>query len=74
MPKNQHVVPHESGWAVRGERNTRATSIHPTQREAIDAARDAARRHGGELFIHSRSGRIRRRDTTKGNDPMPPKG
>jgi hypothetical protein len=74
MSKNQHVVPHDKGWAVRGARNRRATSLHRTQREAIDAARIIARIRGGELVIHSRSGRIRRRDTTSGNDPIPPRG
>jgi hypothetical protein len=74
MRRNQHVVPHDGRWAVRGERNRRATSVHRTQREAIAEARATARRLGGELFVHSRSGRIRRRDTTKGNDPMPPRG
>lgn len=29
--KNQHVVPHGDDWAVRGEGNERATSIHPTR-------------------------------------------
>ena len=38
--KNQHVVPHESGWAVKGAGNSRATSVHGTQREAIAAARE----------------------------------
>lgn len=28
---NQHVVPHGNDWAVRGEGNSRVTSIHPTQ-------------------------------------------
>jgi hypothetical protein len=74
MRHNQHVVPHRGQWAVRCELNRRATSVHRTQREAIAAARAIARRLGGELFIHSTKGRIRRRDTTKGNDPTPPKG
>jgi hypothetical protein len=74
MRKNQHVVPHGKSWAVRGERNLRATSVHRTQREAIRKARAIARRYGGELFVHSRTGRIRRRDTTAGNDPTPPSG
>ena len=34
MGKNQHVVPHGDGWAVRGEGNERATSVHVTQSEA----------------------------------------
>lgn len=38
--KNQHVVPHQDGWAVKGAGNKRATSVHDTQQQAIDAARD----------------------------------
>ena len=75
MPKgDQHVVPHDGGWAVRGEGNSRVTSTHNTQREAIDAGREIAGNQGGELFIHGRDGRIRERDTVRGNDPYPPKG
>ena len=44
MPKkDQHVVPHADGWAVKGSGNQRATSVHPTQREAIGSARNVAR-------------------------------
>ena len=71
--KNQHVVPHSDGWAVKGEGNQRATSIHSTQRDAIGAARDIARNQGSEMFIHGENGRIRERNTY-GNDPFPPKG
>jgi len=71
--KNQHVVPHESGWAVRGAGNGRATSVHDTQREAISAARETAIRQGSEMLIHGENGRIRERNTY-GNDPHPPKG
>ncbi|HLX33804.1 MAG TPA: DUF2188 domain-containing protein [Candidatus Limnocylindrales bacterium] len=73
MPKNQHVVPHEGRWGVRGEGNSRLTSTHDTQREAIDAAREIAQRQHSELLIHGRDGRIRERDS-EGNDPFPPKG
>lgn len=71
--KNQHVVPHEKGWAVKGAGNERATSIHSTQREAVAAARDIARNQGTEMLIHGENGRIRERNTY-GNDPFPPKG
>ena len=71
--KNQHVVPHQRGWAVKGSGNSCATSVHGTQREAIKAAREAAIRRGGELLIHGKNGRIRERNTY-GNDPFPPKG
>ena len=71
--RNQHVVPHEGGWAVRGAGSQRASSVHRTQREAIDAGRDIASNQRTELFIHGRDGRIRERDS-HGNDPFPPKG
>ncbi|WP_020086018.1 DUF2188 domain-containing protein [Hyphomicrobium zavarzinii] len=71
--KNQHVVPHESGWAVKGEGNQRASSVHPTQREAIEAARQSAIGQGTEMFVHGQNGQIRERNTY-GKDPYPPKG
>lgn len=71
--KNQHVVPHDRDWAVRGEGNSRVTSIHERQSEAIDAAREIAQRRHGELVIHGRDGKIREKDS-HGHDPFPPKG
>jgi len=71
--RNQHVVPHENGWAVKGAGASRATAVHPTQQAAIDQARSIARNQGTELLIHGTDGRIRARDSY-GNDPFPPKG
>lgn len=71
--RSQHVVPHTGGWAVRGAGSRKATSVHRTQREAIDAARELSRKQGTELLIHGRDGRIRARDS-HGNDPFPPPG
>jgi hypothetical protein len=74
MPnKNQHVVPHGKNWAVKGAGNTKATSIHKTQKSAIDAGRKISRSQESELFIHRKNGQIRDRDSY-GNDPFPPKG
>lgn len=73
MGKNQHVVPHADGWAVRGAGNERATSVHSTQEAARDAARQTAIRQGSEMFVHGRDGKIRERNTY-GRDPFPPKG
>lgn len=72
MAKNQHVVPYGKEWAVRGEGNERATSVHGTQAEAIDTAREIARKQRSELVIHRSDGRIRDRDSY-GSDPLPPK-
>ena len=71
--RNQHVVPHDRGWAVRGAGSQRASSVHRTQQEAIDAGREIARNQGSELLIHRKDGRIRERDS-HGNDPFPPPG
>lgn len=73
MGKNQHVVPHADGWAVRGERNDRASSVHDTQAQAIEAARQTAIRQGSEMLVHGRDGQIRERNSY-GHDPFPPKG
>jgi Uncharacterized protein conserved in bacteria (DUF2188) len=74
MPRNSniHVVPHNGGWATRREGGQRVSSTHQTQEDASNAARDVARREGGETFIHRPNGQIRDRDSY-GNDPCPPK-
>jgi hypothetical protein len=67
-----HVVPRVDGWAVRSEGRSRATSIHNSQREAIEAARKLAKDAATELVIHGRDGRIRERDSYA-SDPLPPR-
>lgn len=71
--KNQHVVPHEDGWAVKGAGNQRATSVHTTQADAIQEAKQIAKNQQSEMLIHGRDGQIRERNSY-GNDPYPPKG
>jgi uncharacterized protein YdaT len=71
--RNQHVIPHQDKWAIKGEGSQRVTSVHETQAEATEKARDIARRQKSELLVHGRDGQIRSRDSF-GNDPFPPKG
>lgn len=71
--KNQHVVPHDGGWAVRGEGNQKVTRQFETQREAIEHGRQIAINQQSELIIHNQEGRIRERNSY-GNDPFPPAG
>ena len=61
--KNQWVVRRNDGWAVRGEGNSKVTSHHVTQQEAIDAARDIAKNQRSEMFIQNLHGRIREHNT-----------
>lgn len=72
MAKNQHVVPHPGGWAVKGENSARATKVFDKQSDAIDRARDITQKQHSELLIHGRDGQIRARDS-HGHDPCPPK-
>jgi hypothetical protein len=71
--KNQHVVPHNSGWAVKGAGNSKATSVHVTQAEAISQAKHIAQNQSSELLVHGKNGQIREKNSY-GNDPYPPKG
>ncbi|RYC17795.1 DUF2188 domain-containing protein [Ciceribacter ferrooxidans] len=71
--KAQHVVPRSGKWGVLSSGASRASSLHSTQDEAIRTAREIARSHGTELYIHGKDGRIRERSSF-GNDPAQPKG
>lgn len=70
--KNQHVVKHPEGWAVKGEGNSKATKVTNTQKEAIDIAEQIAKNQQSDTKIHGRNGQIRA-GNSYGNDPCPPK-
>mgnify|MGYP002640947520 CR=1 FL=1 len=55
MTKKQdiHVVPHSDGWATRKEGTTRAGSIHRTQKEAQQKARQQAKREKVEVVVNA---------------------
>jgi uncharacterized protein YdaT len=59
--KNQHVIPHSGGWAVRKEGADRVTRVFKTQKQATDAARAIARNQGAELVVHRKDGTIKER-------------
>lgn len=70
--KNQHVVKHPDGWAVRGDGNSKVTKVTKTQKEAIDVAEQIARNQKSDTKIHGENGKIRA-GNSYGNDPYPPK-
>ena len=72
MGKNQHVVRRDSGWAVKSEGSTKASTIKPTQQQAIQAATKIVKTEKSEVVIHGRDGKIRDKDSY-GHDPHPPK-
>ena len=73
MRKNQHVVPHRGGWAVKGAGNQKASSVQGTKTHATDTGRKVAQHQKSELVIHGKDGKIQSKDS-HGNDPFPPRG
>jgi len=77
MARNDRTVSKrpDGTWANKKDGNDRASSIHPTQHDAEDAARsDLKRSGGGELKVKGEDGKIRSKDTIPpGNDPFPPR-
>lgn len=61
-------------WANKRNNADKASSVHHTQKEAEQAAKEMLRNQGGgELTTMGRDGRIRSKDTiSPGNDPNPP--
>lgn len=55
--KNQHVVKHPDGWAVKSAGNSKATKVTSTQKEAIAAAEDIARNQQSDTKIQGRDGK-----------------
>lgn len=70
---NQHVLPRSDGWAVKKAGAERDTKIFKKQDQAIKFAKKIAENKESELFIHSKDGRIRERNSY-GHDQHPPRG
>jgi len=74
MRKQYHVVPRDNGWAVKRASTQRASSVHASKADAIEAARGLARGNTpSQVLIHGKNGAIQREWTYK-NDPFPPRG
>lgn len=71
--KNQQVVPHPDGWAVKSAGAKRATKVTSTQQEAINVARQIAQNQQSELLIHGENGQIQEKNSY-GNDSHSPEG
>lgn len=62
-------------WVNQRNDAGKASSVHDTQKDAIDSAKSMLKNQGGgELTVQGRNGQIRSKDTiSPGNDPHPPK-
>lgn len=70
--KDQHVVKHPDGWAVKGAGNRQATKVTRTQAETIEVAQSIARNQKSDTKIHGVDGKIRA-GNSYGDDSCPPK-
>lgn len=76
-PQDRTVFRRSDGiWANKRNDASRASSVHGTQKEAQDAARQMLKNQGGgELATKGVDGKIRDKDTVApGNDPRRVKG
>ena len=70
--KGQHVVRSIDGrWSVRQSGSERASRVFDRQSDALDYARQKAKKERGELFVHRADGTISVSDSY-GKDPFPP--
>ena len=62
-------------WVNKRNGADKASSVHKTQKDAIESARTMLENQGGgELTVKGKNGKIRSKDTIyPGNDPCPPK-
>lgn len=64
-PEAVHVTKRSDGWAVKTEGRERAATIKPTKIQAVDAARDAARKRGARVVEHGIDGKIHKNTKPK---------
>jgi hypothetical protein len=73
--RDRVVFERDGEWINKRVDAERASSVHATQRAALESAKQMlGNQGGGELITKGEDGRIRSKDTIRpGRDPMPPK-
>ena len=59
--KNQQVLMHTKGWAVKGEGNKNISKVYKTQELAINAAKKIARKQKTKVIIYNKEGKVRKK-------------
>ena len=75
-PQDRTIYKTDNGWANKRNDASRPSSLHDTQKDAYDAAREnLINQGGGEISIKGLDGRIRDKNTiSPGNDPRSIRG
>jgi uncharacterized protein YdaT len=58
LGEHKHIVPHESGWALKKENSERASKVFETKKEALAYAKDHAEKNKVCIYIHGKDGKI----------------
>ena len=71
---SQHVIPNHKGggWIVRKSDSSRASRTFRSKEEAVGYAKEVAKKHHTEVYIHRPDGMISSKDSY-GKDPHPPR-
>jgi len=56
--KNEHIFHRENGWAVKAAGSERPSSIFETRGEAVDYARELAKKHNVCMVVHDEEGKF----------------
>jgi uncharacterized protein YdaT len=59
----QHLVPHPSGWAIRGQKAKKVSYVFKTKAEALKKAQTVASNQETRLIIHRKDGSIERQQS-----------
>ena len=75
MPNRTVYKRSDGTWVNKRDDSNRASSLHTTQKDAEQTAKEMSHNQGGgEVSTHGLNGQIRSKDTVApGNDPYPPK-
>ena len=64
-----HVTPHDEGWAVTKEGATRASAVEAKKGEAVDTAREYAKKQTpSQVIVHKKDGTIQKQFTYPADD------
>lgn len=58
LDKNEHVVPHQDGWAVKSQDAKQPSDVFRQKEEAIERGKEIASNKGTYLTIHKQDGTI----------------
>lgn len=70
-----YVSPHDDGWCVKRAKGERASSVHDTKEEAVEAGRTLAQNNEpSSLYIQRKDGTMEEERTYGGTDPASSEG